>query len=202
MMNMGRSTDGGTRRWLVRGLAGAGAAAAGAAALGAGTGDGSSQAASAHADADILNAFLLLERVQAAFYREALSRGRLDGELRSFATTVGAQERRHVATLERRLGRRADAPPSTRFAPGLTTPQGFRATAIDLEEATIAVYIGQGPNLSGGAMAFAAPLVSVEARQAAWIRDLADVSPAPRAADPARTSDDVLAELRAKGVLR
>ncbi len=194
--------DGGTRRWLVRGAAGAGAAAAGVVALGAGTRDGSSQAASAHADADILNAFLMLERVQAAFYREAVARGRLDGELRSYATTVGAQERRHVAALERRLGRRADASPRPRFAAAMTTPRGFRETAVDLEESTIGVYIGQGPNLSRETMAFAAPIVSVEARQAAWIRDLADVLPAPRAADPARTSDDVLGELRSKGILR
>jgi hypothetical protein len=201
-MQMRQTMKTGTRRWLLRGAGGAGGALAGAAALGALTRDGSSQAASARADGDILNAFLLLERVQAAFYREALARARLSGELLAYATTVSAQERRHVATLEQRLGRRADAAPRTSFDAALTTPGRFRDTAVDLEEATIAVYIGQGPNLSRETMAFAAPLVSVEARQAAWIRDLADVSPAPRAADPARTSDDVLAELKRNGMLR
>jgi hypothetical protein len=187
---------------MLRAMAGAGAAFAGAAALGATDGDGSSQAASASTDAEILNAFLLLERVQAAFYREALASGRLRGELRDYATAVGAQERDHVAALEKRLGARAAKPPRTSFDRALTAPGGFRQAAIDLEEATIAVYIGQGANLTRSAMAYAVPLVSVEARQVAWIRDLADVSPAPRAADPARTIDDVLAELREKGILR
>ena len=45
-------------------------------------------------------------------------------------------------------------------------------------------------------------MVSVEARQVAWLRDLAGVSPAPRAADPARSVQDVVAELRQKGVIR
>jgi hypothetical protein len=39
-------------------------------------------------------------------------------------------------------------------------------------------------------------MLSVEARQAAWVLDLAGKPPAPRAADPARKGDDVLAELR------
>ena len=46
------------------------------------------------------------------------------------------------------------------------------------------------------------PIVSVEARQAAWIRDLAGVDPAPRAADPPRDAQDVLDGLRAEGLLR
>jgi hypothetical protein len=50
-------------------------------------------------------------------------------------------------------------------------------------------------------MATVATLVSVEARQAAWLRDLAGVSPAPRAADPARPAQAVLADLRRRGWL-
>jgi hypothetical protein len=45
-------------------------------------------------------------------------------------------------------------------------------------------------------------IVAVEARHAAWIRDLAGEDPAPRAADPGRTADDVLSELRRKGLVR
>lgn len=191
-----------TRAGLLRGAAGAGAAVAGAAALGARSTDGASQAASADKDAEILNAFLLLERVQEAFYREALATGRLRGELRTYATTVSAQERRHVASLTKRLGGRADRPRRTGFDQALAAPERFPEAAIELEEATIAMYIGQAPNLTRDAMTFAGTLVSVEARQAAWIRDLAGVSPAPRAADPARTNDDVVAELRRRGFLR
>jgi hypothetical protein len=48
----------------------------------------------------------------------------------------------------------------------------------------------------------AARIVAVEARHAAWIRDLAGTDPAPRAADPGRSADDVLADLRRKGFLQ
>ena len=77
-----------------------------------------------------------------------------------------------------------------------------RAAAIQLEEATAAAYIGQGANLTSAAMRDAARIVAVEARHAAWIRDLAGADPAPRAADAARSADDILADLRRKGFLR
>jgi hypothetical protein len=50
-------------------------------------------------------------------------------------------------------------------------------------------------------VAQAAGIVAVEARHAAWIRDLAGALPAPRPADPARSPDDVLSDLRTKGYL-
>ena len=46
-----------------------------------------------------------------------------------------------------------------------------------------------------------ARLVSVEARQVAWLRDLAGISPAPRAADPPRKAEAVIGELREKGYI-
>ena len=72
---------------------------------------------------------------------------------------------------------------------------------MDLEEAAIGLYVGQAANLSRDAVEAVVPLVSVEARQVAWLRDLRGVSPAPRAADPARPAGDVLRELRRKGYL-
>ena len=47
-----------------------------------------------------------------------------------------------------------------------------------------------------------AALVSVEARQAAWIRDIAGRNAAPNAADPARKPAQVLGDLRERGWLR
>jgi rubrerythrin len=182
-----------TRAGLLRAAAAGGIAVAGGSAL---------ADANEDMDTEILNMFLLLEHVQEAFYRDALETGRLTGELREFAATVGAQEREHVAFLEQRLGGRAQPPPDTRFGHDLGTPERFRDAAIDLEEAAIAVYIGQGPHLSRKSVGRVAGLVAVEARQAAWVRDLAGVSPAPRAADPARTPDAVVAALHRKGYLR
>ena len=66
----------------------------------------------------------------------------------------------------------------------------------------IAAYIGQAPNLPREIVTPIATLVSVEARQAAWVRDIAGISPAPRAADAARPADDVLAQLRRRGFIR
>jgi hypothetical protein len=39
-------------------------------------------------------------------------------------------------------------------------------------------------------------LLSVEARQVAWLLDLAGESPAPHAADPPRKPEEILRELR------
>ena len=171
--------------------------------LGARSRTGASAAApSRQRDAEILSFLLLLEHVQAGFYEEALQRGRLTGELREFATTVGAQEREHVDFLRRRAGRRAQARPDLDFGDATANPQRFRDTAVELEEAAAAAYIGQGPNLTRDAVGDVARIVSVEARHAAWIRDLAGQNPAPRAADPAKTADATMAALRRRGFVR
>lgn len=191
-----------TRGGLLRAALGGGAVVAGGSALATRTDGGVSLAAqSKDGDAKILNFFLLLEYVQEGFYREAVKRGGLTGDLLTFATTAGEQETEHVAFLEERLGERADARPTLNFGDAPSTPDRFRRTAIDLEEAAIAGYIGQGANLPAKTVRTVATLVSVEARQAAWVRDLAGVSPAPRAADPARKAERVLAGLRGRGFI-
>jgi rubrerythrin len=152
-------------------------------------------------DADILNLFLSLESVQARFYRAALETDRLDGDLLTFARTVADQERQHVALLKRKLSGRAKEPPRSDFGDLLASAERFRDAAIELEEATIAAYIGQAANLRRATLATVATLVSVEARQVAWIRDLAGTSPAPRAADPARKPSEILDDLRQRGFI-
>jgi hypothetical protein len=189
-----------TRGRLLRGLIGGGAIVAGGAAISLRTGSGTSLAAqSDESDAKILNFFLLLEYVQEGFYREAVESGRLTGELLEYATAVGEQESEHVAFLAERLGDRARARPKLSFGDKLATPERFRDAAIDLEEAALAGYVGQGANLTRDTITRVATLVSVEARQAAWLRDLAGVNPAPRAADPARDADRVVEGLRKRG---
>jgi hypothetical protein len=188
-----------TRGTLLR--AGA-VAAAGAAAITWRPGDDASVAAGNDADdARILNFFLTLEYVQEAFYRQAVESGRLKGELLSLASAVGAQESEHVRLLLDRLGDRAQRRPRSEFGDALTSSDRFRRTAIDLEEAVIAGYVGQAGNLGRRQLAAIARLVSVEARQVAWLRSLEGVNPAPRAADPARKAGDILDELRRKGFL-
>jgi Ferritin-like domain len=190
-----------TRGRLLRAAAGGAAALAGGAAIGAHRDDGDARASDS-ADRAILGVFLLLEQVQAAFYKEAVEAAHLTGELLRYATTTAEQETAHVAFLTDRLGKGARPGPATDFKEAVSSPDRFRDTAIELEEAAIATYIGQGANLSSGLLRDIATLTSVEARQVAWVRDLAGVSPAPRAADPARKAADVTAELRQKGYLR
>ncbi len=190
-----------SRASFLRVALGGGAVVAGGAAIGTAA-DGESVAAqSESADAEILNLFLKLEYVQEAFYRQAVRTGRLEGPLLEFASTVVKQEARHAALLKRRLGRRADGRPRSDAGDLVRSPETFRSAAVDLEEAVIGAYLGQGANLSPAGLRRIPTLVSVEARQAAWIRDIAGIPPAPRAADKGRKGEDVLAELRDKGLL-
>ncbi len=191
-----------TRASLFRAALGGGAVVAGGAATASWTGGDPPMAApSESTDVEILNLFLLLEQVQDGFYREAVRGGGLDGPLLTFARAVGAQESEHVAVLTDRLGDRAGDRPQSDFGDATRDPERFQDAAIKLEESTIAAFISQSANLTRGALAAVVPLISVEARQVAWVRDLAGVPPAPRAADPARESEDILDELREEGFI-
>jgi hypothetical protein len=192
-----------TRGQALRAVA-AGGAAAGLGALAGGwlRPQATAGKASPAQDVEIWNFLLVLEEAQAAFYDAALRGGALQGELLGYVRTVAPQEHDHVAFLRRKLGAQARAKPKLDFGQATSDPKRFQAAAIDLEEASAAAYIGQGANLTRGAVADAARIVAVEARHAAWIRDLAGADPAPRAADPPRSAADVLSELRRKGYLR
>jgi hypothetical protein len=191
-----------TRARVLRGALGGGALIAGGVVMGAREGGTSLAAPSKQTDAEILRVLLLLERVQEAFYAAALDRAGLGGPLRRYAETVGRQESEHVAILTEQLGGSAPSPPKSDFGNSVRDPDSFRDAAIELEEGMIAAYIGQGANLTREAVGAVAGLVGVEARQAAWVRDLAGVSPAPRAADPARQPEEVVADLRKRGFIQ
>jgi len=186
-----------------------GAAAIGGVALGAGALLGrwmrpepTAASPSRATDVRILNFLLILEEAQAAFYDAALHGRGLRGELLEFAGTVAPQEREHVAFIRKRLGRDAQSAPRFDFSHAASDAGRFSTAAINLEEATAAAYIGQGASLTREVVQDAASIVAVEARHAAWIRDLAGTDPAPRAADPGRSADDVLGELRKNGFMR
>jgi hypothetical protein len=192
-----------TRRQALRAAALGGAGVAGGALVGGWVAPQSSLGKPSRAqDMRILRFLLVLELAQATFYDAALRSGALRGELLTYARIVAPQEHDHVALLQERLGSEAGAAPGFDFGEATSSPERFRQAAIDLEEATAAAYIGQGASLTADAVKDAARIVAVEARHAAWIRDLAGITPAPRPADPARDADDVLSDLRTKGFLR
>jgi hypothetical protein len=178
-------------------LLGGGAVAAGGVAA-AITQDASS-AASAAADARILNYVLRLEELKAAFYGEAVERGALTGELQQLARVLARHERAHVSFLRRRLGRQAESRRTYDFGDATGDADRFASTARTLEETAVAAYVGQGANLTRRLMTEFAQMSSVEGRHAAWIADLLDGSPAPRAADEAKAARDVVSVIEGTG---
>jgi Ferritin-like domain len=172
------------RRFLLGGLVGGAGLMGMLAALGR---PAAAQAPSPEQDKRILNFVLGLEYLQSAFYAEANSQGGLGGELAEFARVAGEQERRHVERLQGLLGDGADPEPEFDLEEVTFDEGAFVEAAIVLEDTGVSAYIGQGSNLTVEGVAAVAPLVSVEARHAAWILAIAGRDPAPAPADPAAT---------------
>jgi hypothetical protein len=161
-----------------------------------------SSAPSAKQDAAILRFGLLVEDLQAAFYADALDRGALSGELLEFARVVGRHERAHAAHIREALGAGAPTAPRFDFGEASAGPTNFARTAIKLEDLGLAAYNGAATSLTAATLADAARIVSVEARHAAWIRDLAGELPAPGAADRAISAREAKAAIDRTGFVR
>ncbi len=161
---------------------GAGAAAAGGLALG--LLPGAAQARAANSDQAILNFALTLEYLQAAFYTEAERVGALRGGLAEQARVVGSHERAHVKAFLATLGSAAVKRPRFDFHGVTESPPAFRATAVAFEDLAVSAYKEQLPKLrSDPYLAAAVSIHSVEARHAAWIRQLAGIVPSGDAFD-------------------
>ena len=78
----------------------------------------------------------------------------------------------------------------------------FAATARALEDLGVAALDGQAASLTKLSLASVATIVSVEARHAAWIRDLLGELPAPSASNPAQTAAQVRAAIRRTGFVK
>jgi Ferritin-like domain len=153
-------------------------------------------------DVRILNLVLVLEWLEDALHNGALNRGGLTGELRQYAKVVGSHERAHVAFIERTLGKAVRKQPTFELGDTVSDPKKFTAAALALEDLSVAAYNGQAANLTPGALAAAARIVSVEARHAAWIRFIAGMVPAPDPTDAPATADQVTARLRKTGLVK
>jgi rubrerythrin len=144
-------------------------------------------------DVDILNFALTLEYLEAAFYAEAVSKGKLTGATAKYAKVVASDEAQHVAFLKTALGAKAVKKPMFDFK-GTTAAMGsFQKTAMALEDTGVSAYAGAAPMISNKKTLSAALSVhSVEARHAAWIRNIMGVNPAPVPFDAAKTKAQVL----------
>lgn len=135
-------------------------------------------------DVAILNFALALEYLQASFYTDAERVGALHGGLKEQAKVVGSHERAHVAAFKKTLGSHAIKEPSFNFRGTTDDPKAFRATAVAFEDLAVGAYKEQLPKISSNAyLAAAVSIHSVEARHAAWIRQLAGIVPAEHAFD-------------------
>jgi hypothetical protein len=150
--------------------------------------------AQSSSDVAILNYALTLEYLEAAFYAEAVKMGALSGELATFARVVAGHEATHVKALKQVLGAKAVKKPTFNFRGTTESAKKFKATAQVLEDTGVAAYKGQAPKIKSDAVLAAALAIhTVEARHAAWIRDINGASPAPRAFDAALSKKQVLA---------
>lgn len=162
-------------------------------------------------DRDILNLLLLNESLEVAFYSEAIDRGALSGRALAFARQVRLNEIEHRDAARVALGNRALPIPGFAFRDTTTTQTAFLTTALALENNDVATINGAGPLLSSKQLlSVAGQVVSVEARQAAWIRRIvygpeyasAPEYPAPSAFEGTITAEEARAALRATGFVR
>lgn len=157
-------------------------------------------------DIGILNYALTLEYLEAAFYAEAVSKGALKGDAAQFAQVVAQHEAAHVQALQKTLGDKAVKKPAFDFK-GTTSDQAkFIKTAITLEDTGVAAYEGQATKIKTPAvLAAAGSILPVEARHAAWIRDIQGAgqspTPAPEAFNPAMSMSEVLDAVKSTGFI-
>jgi Ferritin-like domain len=180
------------------------AAAAGGAAIGGLGAMASARSAPSHEQDQRILAFLLgLERIELAFYEGARRADALRGELAEFAAAALIHERDHVATIEAALATPPPAATPVRLDVGdaFARSGAFIAKAVALEDAAVAAFNGQITNLSAELVPAACAIVSVDARHAAWIRDIGRLPPAAGATDAPLAAGDVRALLQGQGLL-
>jgi hypothetical protein len=177
--------------------------AVGGVAVASGMVPGSALAATSKGDVAILNFALTLEYLESAFYASAMKHAGLTGELDRFARLVHQHEKAHVEALRKALGSAAVKRPTFAFGSAVQSAGAFTATSIALEDTGVQAYQGQTPFIkSNDVFKAAISIHPVEARHAAWIRNLAHQNPAPAAFNPALTKSQVLAAVGATGFIK
>lgn len=193
----GLHRQGVSRSDFLKWTAGTGAAAAASGALLAGSAGATRSGPSSQQDKKILTFLLSLERIEVAWHEGAADIG-LSSELSAYARLVAEHDRDHLELLARLIGDATTSLPDVSDA--LPSAKRFGADAVSLKEAVVAAYIGQSGNLTRSSVLDVARITAVEARHAAWVRDIVGTLPAPSAADPASSQRQVNAVLRRLGL--
>jgi rubrerythrin len=161
---------------------------------------------SAKRDVKILNYALTLEYLEAAFYAEAVERGKLDGVAATFAQVVAKHEAAHVQALKQALGSKAVKEPRFDFKGTTGDEVTFLKTASTLEDTGVSAYQGQADRIkSPQVLASAGAILAVEARHAAWVRDILGAGkrplPAPAAFNEPLSMSAVLKAVKSTGFI-
>ena len=150
---------------------------------------GRALAMSESGDVGILNFALTLEYLEAAFYKEAKTRAKASGDLKSLIDLVGRRREEHVEALTetiKKLGGKPVAEPKFDFPYNDTA--GFLELAQTFEDTGVSAYNGAAPQIkSKEVLEAAGSIVQVEARHAAAIRLQNGDEPSPVAFDPRST---------------
>ena len=145
-------------------------------------------------DVDILNFALTLEFLESTFYKEAKSRAKASGELKSLVNLLAEDEQQHVEALTatiKKLGGKPVAEP--KFSFDYSDTAGFLKLAQTFEDTGVSAYNGAGPMIkSKEVLGAAGSIVQVEARHAAAIRLQNKEEPVPEAFDPSLGEAQVL----------
>lgn len=145
-------------------------------------------------DVDILNFALTLEYLESTFYKEAKTRAKASGELKSLIGLLADDEKQHVDALTatiKQLGGKPVAEPKFDFPYNDTA--SFLKLAQTFEDTGVSAYNGAGPMIeSKEVLGAAGSIVQVEARHAAAIRLQNSEEPAPEAFDPSLDEAQVL----------
>jgi rubrerythrin len=112
-----------------------------------------------------------------------------------------------VTALEKVLGSQAVKKPSFDFKGTTGSQKKFLSTSKTLEDTGVSAYQGQASNIdSKEVLASAGAILAVEARHAAWVRDLIgagkELKPAPDAFNKALSMEDVLAAVKGTGFIK
>jgi rubrerythrin len=187
------SVAGDTRADFMRKAALGGGALLGASVLLGGFPDLSEARPSKRQDVKILNYALTLEYLENEFYKEALAKAGLSGDALRVAKVIQSHEAAHVKFLKKALGSAAVKKPKFNFGDTTSNQAKFLATAAVLEDTGVSAYAGQAPRIFQKAVLKPALAIhSVEARHAAFVRELTGQSFAPRAFDKPASMKQVL----------
>jgi hypothetical protein len=187
------ATSGLTRAGLLRLLGASAAAASGLELLATpGAMAADTQKAAAHRkDLTVLQYALSLEYLGFGFYQTALHTANLTGDAHTAALAFRAHERSHVQFVQSRIRKFGGTPHPTEkfdFGSSMANQTAFLKTSAQLEELCVETLNGAAAIVSTETLAALATIISVEARQAAWVRAILARNPAPAAMTPPLTA--------------